>query len=111
MADVINNLLKAKASDGAEEMTAALRDRAARFGWPQDVVSKMSVVYDGSSLNYSFPEDIEKKVWDLEYGKMPNPTPNSVLRGLEYRMHGFMDEIIDPNLLDTMIMSDEVLHG
>ncbi len=111
MADVINKLLQAKASDSAEEMTAALRERATRYGWPQDIVSKMSVAYDGSNLSYNFPEDIEKKVWDLEYGKMPNPAPNSVLRGLEYRMHGFMDEIVDRDLLDTMIMSDEVFHG
>jgi hypothetical protein len=111
VADVINNLLAAKASDSAEEMTAALRERAARHGWPADIASRLSIEYDGSNLRYSFPEDIEQKVWDLEYGKMPNPTPSSVLRGMEYRMHGFMDEVIDKDLLDTMIMQDEVFNG
>lgn len=111
MANVIDNLLKYKASDSAEEMTAALRERATRYGWPQDVVSNLSVVYDGSNLNYNFPKEIEQKVWDLEYGQMPNPTPNSVLRGLEYRMQGFMDEVIDKDLLDSMFTFDEVFNG
>lgn len=103
----VENLVEAKASEGSSEMTAALRERAVAAGWPADVIPQMSVQFDGSNLNYNVPD----KAWDLEYGEPGKNAPTSVMRGLNYRLHGFMDEIVDDELLDTMIMSGQVLHG
>ena len=88
-------------------MTAALRERAVAAGWPADVIPQMSVNFDGSNLNYNVPD----KAWDLEYGEPNKAAPTSVMRGLNYRLHGFMDEIIDHELLDRMVMEGEVFHG
>ncbi len=88
-------------------MTAALRERAVAAGWPADVIPQMSVNFDGSNLNYNVPD----KAWDLEYGEHNKSAPTSVMRGLNYRLHGFMDEIIDNELLDRMVMEGEVFHG
>jgi|688.fasta_scaffold761572_3 hypothetical protein len=103
----VENLVEAKASEGSLEMTAALRERAVAAGWPADVIPQMSVNFDGSNLNYNVPD----KAWDLEYGEPNKSAPTSVMRGLNYRLHGFMDEIIDNELLDRMVMEDEVFHG
>jgi hypothetical protein len=103
----VENLVEAKASEGSSQMTAALRERAVAAGWPSDVIPQMSVNFDGSNLNYNVPD----KAWDLEYGEPGKAAPTSVMRGLNYRLHGFMDEIIDNELLDRMVMEDEVFHG
>ena len=103
----VENLVEAKASEGSYHMTAALRERAVAAGWPADVIPQLSVNFDGSNLNYQVPD----KAWDLEYGDPGKSAPTSVMRGLNYRLHGFMDEIVDDELLDTMIMSGQVLHG
>lgn len=103
----VENLVKAKASEGSLEMTAALRERAVAAGWPADVIPQMSVNFDGSNLNYNVPD----KAWDLEYGNPGKTAPTSVMRGLNYRLHGFMDEMIDDEVLDHMVMSGQVLHG
>lgn len=106
----VENLIKVKADDGSEEMTKVLRERAADAGWPEEVVNNLSITFDGSNIKFDFPQHLEEQVYDLEYGTLTQP-PSAVMRGLMYRIAGFMDEIIDDELLDTMVMSEEVLHG
>lgn len=106
----VNSLLTSKALNGSEEMTAALRERAMDSGWPADVISQISVEFDGSNLYFNIPEHLENIVYDLEYGNTTR-RPTSVLRGLKYRLEGLMDDIIDGELLDAMVMTDGVLHG
>lgn len=106
----VENLLKSKADDGTEEMTIALRERADAAGWPLHISSNMSIVFDGENLGFDYPPHLEEDILNLEYGTINNP-PSSVMRGIVYRIHGLMDEIIDEELLDTMVMSGEVLHG
>jgi len=106
----VENLIKSKAESGSQDMTDALRDRAVGAGWPADVVSNLAVEFDGANIKFQFPSHLADTVYDLEYGK-PGTPPTSVMRGLSYRINGFLDEMIDDELLDTMVMSEEILHG
>lgn len=48
-------------------------------GWPEDIVSSLSLVFDGKAVQISYPEHLTSRVNDLEFGDVGKP-PNSVIR-------------------------------
>lgn len=67
-----------------QKFTGTLRNMAYDAGWPEEIVSSMSLVYDGSAVQISYPERYTSVVNDLEFGKEGQP-PNSVIRSFMLR--------------------------
>lgn len=76
------------ASDAAfaliDQLTAELRSEAAAADWPEEIVSQLSITWDGNNLAVAYPPEIASTVENLEYGSFSDK-PNSVIRGFIYR--------------------------
>lgn len=48
-------------------------------GWPDEVVSSLSLTYENGAVQISYPERLTLEVNDLEFGTESRP-PNSVIR-------------------------------
>jgi hypothetical protein len=75
-ADTANSLI--------DPLTQQLRQLADASDWPAEVVSQLSVEWDGTSISVAYPPEIAEKVNDLEYGTNSDK-PNSVIRSFIYR--------------------------
>ena len=95
------------AKSAAKELTLELRDTAVAAGWPADVASSLSVVLEGGSLNIDYPESMDQRIQDLEYGSFEKP-PKSVMRKFMYRTEKVTSEILGGEVLDSIIMEAEV---
>lgn len=91
------------AKSAAKELTVELRDMAVAAGWPTDVASSLSVVLTNGSLNIDYPESMEQRVQDLEYGSFQKP-PMSVMRKFMYRTEQVTSQILGGEVLDNLIM-------
>jgi hypothetical protein len=91
------------AKSAAKELTLELRDLAVAAGWPVDVASALSVVLNNGSLNIDYPESMDQRVQDLEYGSFEKP-PKSVMRKFMYRTEQVTSQILGGEVLDTLIM-------
>lgn len=65
----------------ASRMTPIIRNRALEAGWPEDVVSKISMIRSANGLDVHVDEEAREQVEDLEYGSMTS-APRSVLSTL-----------------------------
>lgn len=95
------------AESAAKELTLELRDLAVAAGWPADVARSLSVVLSNGSLNIDYPENMDKRIQDLEYGNSETP-PKTVLRKFMYRTEGVASAILGGEVLDQIIMEAEV---
>lgn len=73
------------ASGLSEELTQNLRDFARKSGWPSSVTAKLEVEYQENTLVISYPDSLESKISELEYGTAGTP-PRAVFRPFEIRM-------------------------
>lgn len=62
-----------------QRFTDVLRNMAYDAGWPEDIVSSLSLVCDGKAVQISYPESFSSRINNLEFGDVGQP-PNSVLR-------------------------------
>lgn len=79
---VIRNpeVLAAQAGENiVQRFTGVLRNMAYDAGWPDDVVSSLSLIYEDGTVKIAYPERLTAQVNDLEFGKDGQP-PNSVIR-------------------------------
>ena len=58
-------------------------------GWPKEVREKISLVVEEESIGVSWPEELNKKVDDLEYGTI-GKTPTHLLR----RIDEYIDSVV-----------------
>jgi hypothetical protein len=102
-----DELASTYAKSAAKQLTLELRDLALDAGWPVDVASSLSVVLSNGSLNIDYPESMDQRIQDLEYGSFENP-PKSVMRKFMYRTESITSQILGGEVLDTIIMEAEV---
>jgi hypothetical protein len=95
------------AKSAAKELTLELRDTALDAGWPADIARALSVVVTNGSLNIDYPESMDQRVQDLEYGSFQKP-PASVMRKFMYRTEKVTSQILGGEVLDSLIMEAEV---
>lgn len=69
----------------SEELTNDIRSFAKKSGWPDNVASKLTVEYADDTLVISYPDSLESKISELEYGTAGTP-PRAVFRPFEVRM-------------------------
>jgi hypothetical protein len=60
-------------------LTKELQKFASASGWPSNVVSQLSIQNDGYDLVIAYPDHLEQKIEELEYGTQSMP-PRSVIR-------------------------------
>lgn len=101
--DSSDELASMYAKSAAKELTLELRDLAVEAGWPADVASNLSVVLTNGSLNIDYPEAMDQRVQDLEYGSFEKP-PKSVMRKFMYRTEKVTSTILGGEVLDNLIM-------
>jgi hypothetical protein len=95
------------AKSAAKELTLELRDMAVDAGWPADVASSLSVVLTDGTLNIDYPEEMDQRIQNLEYGSFQKP-PMSVMRKFMYRTEKVTSQILGGEVLDNLIMEAEV---
>lgn len=76
-------------------------------GWPADVASSLSVVLTDGTLNIDYPEEMDQRIQNLEYGSFQKP-PMSVMRKFMYRTEKVTSQILGGEVLDNLIMEAEV---
>ena len=101
--DSSDELASMYAKSAAKELTLELRDLAVAAGWPTDIASNLSVVLTNGSLNIDYPESMDQRVQDLEYGSFNKP-PKSVMRKFQYRTEQVTSNILGGEVLDNLIM-------
>lgn len=101
--DSSDELASMYAKSAAKELTLEIRDLAVEAGWPNDVASNLSVVLNNGSLNIDYPESMDQRVQDLEYGSFEKP-PKSVMRKFMYRTENVTSTILGGEVLDNLIM-------
>lgn len=108
---VIENpeLITATAGENiVQRFTGTLRDMAYDAGWPNDIVSSMSLTYEGGSVQISYPERYTQAVNDLEFGKEGQP-PNSVIRTFMLRYQSKATEELSYLIADDIYKNGGVL--
>jgi hypothetical protein len=91
------------AKSAAKELTLELRDMAVAAGWPPGVAGSLSVVLTNGTLNIDYPESMEERIQDLEYGSFEKP-PMSVFRKFMYRTEQVTSQILGREVLDNLIV-------
>lgn len=73
---ILYGIIYAGAEETLEARNERLRKHAASYGWPSEIVNKLTHSKDGVA---SYPKDIENAVLTLEYGTQDVP-PAPALR-------------------------------
>lgn len=73
------NAVKKASVDTSRLLSAQMRSEARASGWPNDVVSSLSVSYSKDSFNVNVHKRHYEKVMDLEYGT-PETQPTAAIR-------------------------------
>lgn len=82
-------------------LTAALRDRAYRAEWPADIVLELSVKASDGALYIEYPERLEERIQDLEYGT-EETAPRTVLRSFMYRYAAHMETDVTNSVVNVL---------
>lgn len=94
------------ASDAAQYLQpilqSNLRKRAEDSGWPENIISSLSVDFDGERLLVKYPSSLSNEIDDLEYGK-PYGLPNPVIRPFKYRSEDVIQEVLLKRTLDLIL--------
>jgi hypothetical protein len=59
--------------------TEKLRNHVGSYGWPNHLVSQISMTHDGKGHAISYPEHLQDEILTLEYGT-PDVPPSPALR-------------------------------
>jgi hypothetical protein len=106
--------LDAVVSDAAfyliPQLTADLKAAAKSSGWPAEVVSTLSVVFDGKDLSVDYPQELSKTVDNLEYGDSRN-APNSVIRSFIYRSGDTLKSVLANRSVSNLMELEGVFGG
>lgn len=60
-----------------QQFTPVLRNMALDAGWPDEIISSLSLTMEKGTVNISYPEKYADKIKELEFASVP---PKSVLR-------------------------------
>jgi hypothetical protein len=60
--------IQAAEKKATAEYTAKLRQHAEAYGWPSEVIEQLTIKYDGKHHQIKYPEHIQEKIMELEYG-------------------------------------------
>jgi hypothetical protein len=97
----LENAAKDVARKSALKLTPVLRDMAFRAEWPSDIIVQLKVDAVDSDLVISYPEDLEDRIHDLEYGG-EDAAPKSVIRAFTYRYAKELEQEVSETLVDIM---------
>jgi hypothetical protein len=98
MKEEILKAAKLVAKKSASKLTPELRNMASQAGWPSDIIIELSVKAKDENLYISYPEGLEDKVNNLEYGT-PNTAPNAVIRPFTARMHKHLEQEVSESII------------
>ena len=84
-----------------------LKAAADAAGWPDELISKLTVAYNNGNLEVNYPSDIEESVNNLEYGA-PGSLPRSVIRPFIYRADVLIKQILANQTVDLLMEYEEV---
>jgi len=73
ISSVFNLAIKRAEKAATVGYTAKLREHAATYGWPEHIVSKLSMGHDGENHHITYPEHLEDQIMTLEYGTQETP--------------------------------------
>lgn len=103
--------IEVAASDAAynliPQLESLLAISADDMGWPDSVISQLTISYDDGKLTLTYPEDIAKQVDDLEYGAEENP-PRALIRNFTRRAENAIQKSLANNTLDLLLEMQEV---
>jgi hypothetical protein len=93
----LENAAKDVARKSALKLTPVLRDMAYKAEWPSDIIIQLEVKAEESDLVVSYPESLETRINDLEYG-VEGGAPKPVIRAFNYRYAKDLDEEMSDSL-------------
>jgi hypothetical protein len=103
--------IEVAASDAAYNLIPQLESLLAlsadAMGWPDNIISRLTITYDDGKLTLTYPEDIAKQVDDLEYGAEGNP-PRALIRNFTRRAENAIQKSLANNTLDLLLEMKEV---
>jgi len=103
--------LEVAASDAAynliPQLESLLATTADAMGWPDDIISRLTISYDDGKLALTYPEEIAKQVDDLEYGAEGN-APRALIRNFTRRAENAIQKSLANNTLDLILEMQEV---
>lgn len=88
-------------------MTTEIRHSAITAGWPQDIAMSLSVVFEDGQLRIDYPESMQEKIHDAEYGTPSNP-PASVLRSFMYRCDKYIENVLNGEIVDELMVEGDI---
>jgi hypothetical protein len=97
----MENAAKDVARKSALKLTPVLRDMAFRAEWPSDIIIQLNVEAVDSDLVVSYPDDLEERINDLEYGSEESPA-SPVIRPFTYRFSKELEREVSETLVDIL---------
>jgi hypothetical protein len=97
----LNNAAKAVTQNVAGPLTADLRNRAFKAEWPSDIVIQLTVKADEGVLYIEYPDDLEERINDLEYGT-EGVSPSPVIRPFMSRYAENMGQDFSNSVVDIL---------
>ena len=82
-------------------LTAALRDKAYKSEWPSDIIIQLSVKAKDGALYIDYPENLEERINDLEYGT-EGVSPQAVFRPFMSRYASTMENDLSNSVVDVL---------
>jgi hypothetical protein len=97
----LENAAKDVARKSALKLTPVLRDMAYKAEWPSDIIVELKVEAVDANLVVSYPEGLEDRIQDLEYGGENTP-PKPVIRQFNYRYAKHLEEEVSDTLANIL---------
>jgi hypothetical protein len=89
------------------QLEESLQDAAEASGWPAEVVSALTIDFDGTSLAVNYPDELSETIDNLEYGA-PYKLPKSVIRPFISRSEPYIKDVLTSVTLDALLEMEEV---
>jgi len=84
IANVFNNQIRRAEQSVTDTYTGELRDHLSGYGWPDHLVSAISMRHNGQEHKITYPSHLKEEILTLEYGTQDVP-PSPGLRAF---VHG-----------------------
>ena len=94
MSELYFKVLDNKLKDSSEHFLGVFTKQALLSGWPEDLVAKIGVTFEGGNIGITHDEKLTQVISDLEYGTLETP-PKAAIRK-------FVSEV-DAHLLDILV--------
>jgi hypothetical protein len=82
-------------------LTADLRDKAYKSGWPADIIIQLNVKAKDGALYIDYPESLDQRINDLEYG-LEGVSPQAVFRPFMSRYASTMEVDFSNSVVDVL---------